>query len=293
MHACFYHSTQLDNSEETSTFLDGKQQAIKVEIVGADKAFEAQRQFEKLRTLSVSGAAVRCASDPDALTSMFPSVTELDLSRTLVPNLASAVAITSRFASLSILRLCSMGWDPIIAEDVTTGTDGDGDGDGSQAANSESNATSITVMHGITELYFNLCLRSFPGGQAAPQVALIARVFPNLVELHLGGNGIITLSGKGGQCIFPQTLRHLNLEDNSISDWKEVQTLSAMPMLERLNLSKNSISEISGLLGETLYPSTIKMSITSCAILAGLLLYKHESTGYCIHTFAHTHSHSL
>jgi hypothetical protein len=232
--------------------LDGKQQAIKVELVGADKAFEAQRQFEKLRTLSVSGAAVRSAADPAALTFTFPSVTELDLSRTLIPDWQSAVAITARFPSLSILRLCSMGWDAppsATAGGGGGGTEADSDAGGGQPAVNAA-APAITAMGGVTELYFNLCPRSFPCGASAPQVALIARVFPNLTELHLGGNGIVTLVGGRGEGVFPPTLQHINLEDNNISDWSEILTLAGLPALERLNISKNAITDMTGLFGE-------------------------------------------
>jgi len=115
-------------------------------------------------------------------------------------------------------------------------------------------------------------------------VLTIGASFPDLRELHLAGNGIRdlrpALSDQTVPCFGSLQVRHsaahmtcftcrswsdsewdsaalswllpspvtfvqvLDLDQNQLSDWAEVQTLSQLPSLQRLSLTGNSIADI-------------------------------------------------
>ena len=86
----------------------------------------------------------------------------------------------------------------------------------------------------VTQLFLNLS----PTPPA--QIAMFARMFPSLSELHLGGNGLTSVKGYA----FPEGLTVLNLEDNAIADWDGVADLGGLPALATLNLGRNQIAAV-------------------------------------------------
>jgi len=76
----------------------------------------------------------------------------------------------------------------------------------------------------------------------------VAAALPSLRELSLGGCGITTLATEGDGDASLATglegLKALNLEDNAIGDWSEVERLGSLPSLERLHLGGNRLDRV-------------------------------------------------
>jgi hypothetical protein len=252
--------SRLDGEEEKAEFVDSKQQAITVELVGADKAFEEQSKLENLRSVCVPGAPVRAAADMKVLGVMLPNVTELDISRTLFISWGSVATVITRLPKLSALRVCGMVF-PAVAGPETSGAAAVAVDDDSRCGGGGGGAA-VTAIPGVTELFFNLCAQSFDHGCGAPQIVIISAMFPHLSELHLGGNDLVSISDHTKQCIFPKTLEHLNVEDNRISDWGELLSLSSLPALTRLNVSKNALGDLPGLKNGGAFAALVVLNVS-------------------------------
>lgn len=63
----------------------------------------------------------------------------------------------------------------------------------------------------------------------------------------------------------------LDLEDNKLESWDEVEKLSQLPNLARLNLSRNSLSVVRSPVeplnsGSSFFPSLVNLSLARCKI---------------------------
>lgn len=70
-------------------------------------------------------------------------------------------------------------------------------------------------------------------------IQAILNVFPQLQDLQLGGNELSVLDE-----IKHNQLSTLNLEDNQLSDWKQVAHLGKLPNLKTLFLNNNQLKSI-------------------------------------------------
>lgn len=243
----------MDGEEEKGEFVDSKQQAITVELVGAEKAYQVQSQLGSLRSICVPGAAVRNAADVSTLGEKFQNASELDISRTLFKDWTSVGTVLVQLPKLTMLRVCGMAFPAVSPAEIERAEEARGAAGG---------GATLPVVPGVTELFFNLCPQSFDAGRGPPQIVTIISMFPHVTELHLGGNELRTLSEEGGQCLFPKTLEHLNIEDNKISDWSEVLSLGDLPNLARLNVSKNSLVELHSLESGRRFPALVALNVS-------------------------------
>lgn len=69
-------------------------------------------------------------------------------------------------------------------------------------------------------------------------------LLPCLEELHCCRCGIASLSGADAQRCWPR-LRRLSLEENALTQWAEVERLSALASLEALHLGGNGLESVS------------------------------------------------
>ncbi len=76
------------------------------------------------------------------------------------------------------------------------------------------------------------------------QVEHIAPALPNVKQLHLCGNGIKSIETASAFVRCYPNLKVINLDDNDIEEWSEVNKLAALPSLEKLHLNQNKISMI-------------------------------------------------
>lgn len=80
-------------------------------------------------------------------------------------------------------------------------------------------------------------------------MASLAAHLPSLEELSIGGCGIACLGdGEGpvsaATAVALTGLRALNLEDNALEEWGEVERLAFLPRLERLHLGGNRLTRV-------------------------------------------------
>eukprot|EP00041_Stephanoeca_diplocostata_P017205 m.343064 g.343064 ORF g.343064 m.343064 type:complete len:537 (-) comp20625_c0_seq2:101-1711(-) len=217
------YSTQLQEGDEKTTFVDSKAQSIDVVLVGADKAFGEQSQISQLRDVCIQSMPIFGAKNADLLDTFLPNVVHLDISKTLVSSWAVVVSIVRKLHRLRELRVCS-----------------------NHFSDSTTYLPSVEGrIHSVEELFLNTMQGDiYASTDYAEALSVVSRLFPKLHALHVAGNKTTTLTRDDGTHGFPPCLKLLNLEDNLLRSWNDVRALGDLETLENLNIAKNGISSI-------------------------------------------------
>lgn len=199
--------------------------------------------IDELTEVYLQDTPIESAGPAGQLGALAPRIELLDLSNTLLPSWDAVAAVAAELPSMVQLRLCKNR----LASPVATLT------------------VSPNPMRHLLRLFLN---------ESAPSIEeleAIAPCLPNLEELHLCTNKIVTLAPTGGggaaaqgggsdeasadiidaaaggaaqprrPLNLPTSLKLINLEDNLLTSWEDVLTVSHLPHLETLFLSSNQI----------------------------------------------------
>ncbi|XP_055078422.1 tubulin-specific chaperone E [Periophthalmus magnuspinnatus] len=168
--------------------------------------------LENRRTMTLDQKDVNGPGEDGAIRKTTPNVQWLNLSRSLIGRWDDVAAITVQLEALQGLELrlnrLQMPSDPP--------------------------RLSKAFLH-LTVLNLSECALSWT------QVLQCAPMWPQLEDLGLEGNCISTLSNPGSDLF--QTLKSLSLSQNPL-DQLSILSLSSLPRLEQLNLSKTQLSSI-------------------------------------------------
>jgi len=85
------------------------------------------------------------------------------------------------------------------------------------------------------------------GGYTWPEVLHLTQSMPNLAVLQLHGNSLSNLGLLPAGAL--AVLEELDLDDNDLSSWDEVQNLGRLPRLTHLRLNSNQLTELTPLEG--------------------------------------------
>ncbi|KAK9806127.1 hypothetical protein WJX72_002459 [[Myrmecia] bisecta] len=198
---------------------------VEVKLVGQEKLLAKQGKLEELTGVALVDARVASLGPPGELASVAPRLEELDLSANLLPSWHSVAALADELPRLTVLNL---SLNRMRFPDATSALP----------------AQRFGQLH---TLVFNQCWITWA------QVVAVAGSAPGLRELHLCGNAICSLQAPGTaqQLTSLSQLQVLDLEDNGLSEWQEVEQLAGLPCLERLLLSGNQLTEVHYPLGAT------------------------------------------
>ena len=204
-----------------------------VEVVGFDKVNREQSDVASLRTISVSSLGVRgrwaLGEEKGDLDAHLPSLRDLDLSQSLVSSWEEISKLAVEL-HLEVLDLSS-NLIPVPSQPLP-----------------------ITYRR-LKHLVLGRMLYS---GYTWSQVLLLTGNMPCLTTLQLHGNNLSSL-GQLPDGAF-QTLEELDLDDNQLSDWREVEVLGSLPNLAHLRLNCNRLDTLAP--GPNSFPSlrTLQLS---------------------------------
>jgi Leucine-rich repeat (LRR) protein len=179
-----------------------------IETVGWSKIEAMVSRLDRLEIIGLSNMRISKEDRPEMISKVCPLVQDIDLSRNLLPCLSAVADICRGMPRLKILRLNKMVM--------------------------KIPSLSIPAFLNVTVLCLNDCLLQWN------QVKKLSVWFPSLVELHLASNHIGHLEATNGF----QSLQLLNLKDNLICDWNQVEFLADLPNLTSLDISNNQIQNI-------------------------------------------------
>ncbi|KAI8636733.1 CAP Gly-rich domain-containing protein [Parasitella parasitica] len=200
------HERHYDKTKDIGELYFGGNRQIVVETYGFDKIQKAQRQLNSLKVVGLAEHLISSAGTNIKEAQL--TIEDLDLSRDLIADWDTVFDIISQLPHLKTLRL---------------------------------NQSRLSCPN-IKLKSFQLSMLSLNQTLIAWQhIDILAAALPQLQDLHLGGNELSQL----GEFKFPH-LKHLNLEDNLISDWSgQINKLSdALPSLETLYLNNNRLKSI-------------------------------------------------
>ncbi|KAJ8323829.1 hypothetical protein QVD99_007018 [Batrachochytrium dendrobatidis] len=213
-----YHSDQPVDG----TISFGGDHSIVVETVGWDKIKDRLSKLGLIHELGLAGLGISCCGSTqqelDAVRQSCASVVDLDLSRNLLSSWSAVAEIVAQMPKLKSLRLSGNRFASVSASDTVDLT---------------------CVFASITQMTLMSTLICFE------QLERIVSWFPNMNELYLGSNRLLSLQTTASG--FVQGLDHLtvlNLENNSLSKWSDVQRLGKLASLKTLNLSDNKFQVI-------------------------------------------------
>ncbi|KAI8083086.1 uncharacterized protein BX664DRAFT_339788 [Halteromyces radiatus] len=193
----------------------GGNKNIQVETVGFEKIQKAQSQLHDLKIVGLLDMRILDAGKDKVIAHAGLSMEDLDLSKNLINDWTNVANITSQLPRLMILRLNHIRLLP----------------------------PNIDVLNSFSPSPFDhlktlvLCNTHITWDQ----VLQLDHLFLHLEDLQLSGNGIQTIDRAP---IHMRQLKCINLEDNCLQDWKEINHFSSLPNLQTLFLNGNMIQTI-------------------------------------------------
>jgi len=191
----------------------------KFEMVGMEKIAAKQSNLEYLKEISLSGCGVCCIDSESKehantkLENLLKSMIDLDMSSNLLPGLRILESLAKYFPQLEILNLSKNKF-------IEFDTDGN-----------------FTPYPNLKILALNECALNWG------HVHGIHKYFPGLIELHICDNSMKSFPLVNQLQPF-KNLVTLNLENNSIEDWREIENFGLISSLEKIILSQNKIKEV-------------------------------------------------
>ncbi|KAM7279303.1 hypothetical protein ACFE04_006437 [Oxalis oulophora] len=208
-----YLTESTKEEEDEMYVLSSTSKRVSVQLVGKQKIQDKVGRFDELTAASLSFLGISNPGSADEIRATLPSLKELDLTGNLLTEWKDVGTICEQLPSLQALNLSYN----LMVQDVT----------------------GLPLLKGIRVLVLNST------GINWTQVEMIKSSLPIVEELHLKGNNIRTIEPKSSNTVEGfDFLRLLNLDDNCISEWKEVLKLSQLKSLEQLYLNKNKLTHI-------------------------------------------------
>ncbi|KAJ0095427.1 hypothetical protein Patl1_15473 [Pistacia atlantica] len=206
-----YKGEASKEEEDEMYVLSATNKRVSVEFVGKEKIQDKLSKFEELKSASLSYMGV--SSLGVDIGTIVPKLKELDLTGNLLSEWKVVGAICEQLPGLTAINFSNN----IMSKDIS----------------------GLPQLKGICILVLNNT------GINWVQVEIIKPSLPAIEELHLMGNNISAIQPVSSPVVQGfETLRLLNLEENSIAEWNEILKLSQLRSLEQLYLNKNNLSRI-------------------------------------------------
>ncbi|GER27598.1 tubulin-specific chaperone E [Striga asiatica] len=216
-----YRGASTKEEEEEMYVLSATNKRVSIELLGKNKVEEKMSRLEELTSASLSYLGVSNPGNPELISSTLPNIKELDLTGNLLDNWEDIGVLCKGLLALTTLNLSNNYLSPDIIN--------------------------VSQFGNIRVLVLN-----------QTGVEVLKDSLPHVEELHLMGNELkeITVSNTYDSAVVAflplssgvvqgfNSLKLLNLENNSISDWNEIIKLSHLPSLEQLFLNNNNINRI-------------------------------------------------
>eukprot|EP00058_Branchiostoma_floridae_P003549 XP_002589037.1 hypothetical protein BRAFLDRAFT_87510 [Branchiostoma floridae] len=182
-------------NEEDLYVIGRSAKKVMVEMVGAEKVSK-QQSHDKLREVDLRDHKIVSAGPDGIIQTTAPNITELNLSKNLLPSWKEVARITSQLQGLEMLHVSENMLE--LPEDP---------------------ASLSSALQTVTIVFYNRVQLQ------TEQLLRCSAMWPALRELHICFNNITVLDRLGAQ--FP-SLTLLNLEGNQLQDWEEVLKLGDM-----------------------------------------------------------------
>uniref|UniRef100_A0A7S1PH29 Tubulin-folding cofactor E n=1 Tax=Percolomonas cosmopolitus TaxID=63605 RepID=A0A7S1PH29_9EUKA len=228
---------------------DGKvewRDKTQVELVGMQQV--SQRYFHRLDRLNVVSVNHQGVSRIGNLKALATSLETLDLSCNLYSAWEEVLKIFPQAPKLKILMLSGNrfnDWDklPQLAKEMR----------------SESEALPFTA---LDTLVLNGTMAHWSDAEN-----LVEHYFPHLKEVHMCDNFIEHITHESGENdAYWEHMEHIDLMNNKIASWSDVQTLAHLKSLQRINLRKNPVQSIQAP-SEGEFPQLRSLSLEQSQIL--------------------------
>ncbi|KAI8145852.1 hypothetical protein BJV82DRAFT_602482 [Fennellomyces sp. T-0311] len=196
----------------------GGRKDLVVETVGFEKVQRKQSQLSRLTVVGLADLQVGLAGPPGDIAKHNFQIRDLDLSKNLVRSWDTLADIVIQLEKLTILRLnhCRIESPP--------------------------DDPSVLMRNGVSP-FAQLTTLGLSNTQIPwKQVERLEPLLPNLEELQLGRNQIDAIENVTPNQF--QRLKWINLEDNTIHQWKAIESLGNLKSLEILYLNGNQIPSI-------------------------------------------------
>ncbi|KAG2220549.1 hypothetical protein INT45_004155 [Circinella minor] len=211
-------TTSNDSEKDLGQVYFGGNKNLVVETVGFDKVQRKQSQLNSLTVIGLANLQVGSAGIPGEIIAHNFRIRDLDLSKSLIRCWDTLADIVSQLPSLSILRLnfCRL----------------------------ESPPDNPTLLHrnnaspfvGLKTLALSNTMTTWS------QIIKLEPLLPKLEDLQLGENQIKSITNLRADQF--QQLKWINLENNHIRQWKDIESLGNLKSLEILYLNGNKIPNI-------------------------------------------------
>ncbi|ORY66787.1 hypothetical protein BCR35DRAFT_181638 [Leucosporidium creatinivorum] len=240
------HSKYLDDGSSTkegegeeSTFY-ATSSNFEVEVVPLARIRERFKQLNRVREVGLEWEGVSGAGsteEREEVRKELGSIEVLNLSYSLLPSLQAVDEVIVDLRKLRTLSLNSNRFAPLREPTLLAG------------------------FERLTTLNLNRTLMDWN------ELLLLSPSLPELQELQLGDNELASLSAETSptEPLLP-SLKTLNLDTNKLTNWDEiVASLLPLPSLDRLILSRNSISTV------PLSPSSATLNLRYLSLTANAL----------------------
>ena len=214
-------------------FVLGKNQMTAVEMVGAEKVFQQQSRFERLREVCLEDSLIGSAGVDNEIAPHTVSITHLDLRHTLLSLWSEIARIASQMSKLETFNVSKnrlrLPDDPFSL---------------------------CSAFPRVKTIYLNSM------GYEWDEVLRCTEMLPVLKELHVCFNCIERLDTLTPSI---ENLTLLNLEGNHLSDWSSVLKLGGLAKLEMLILNDTGLVNVA-FTGEVGSPTEQFASLNSLSL---------------------------
>ncbi|PKI47402.1 tubulin-folding cofactor E [Punica granatum] len=234
-------SNQEENDE--MYVLSASNRRVSVQLVGRDKIQEKLGQLEEMKGASLAFGGVSSVGNIDGVV---PNLQELDMTGNLLSDWKDIAILCEQLPALTVLNLSYNLMKANIPE--------------------------LPQLKHLRILVLNNT------GMKWTHVYLLKGSLPLIEELHLMGNKISEINPTKSFAVEGfDSLRLLNLEDNSIAEWDEILKLCQLKSLEQLHLNKNCLKRIFYPDDDILHEKFVQESFTPfqnlrCLLLGGNLI---------------------
>ncbi|KAL6525307.1 hypothetical protein OROMI_030900 [Orobanche minor] len=211
-----YRTASTKELEDEMYVLSARNKRVSIELLGKHKIEDKLSRFEELTSVSLSYLGISFPGSPDSISSTLPNIKELDLTGNLLANWEDIGFVCEGLPALTTLNLSNN----YLSADISN----------------------VPQLSNVRILVLNQT------GVIWKQVEILKDALPRVEELHLMGNKLSEIMDGRPESSTVVTgfnsLRFLNLENNSISAWDEIIKLSQLRSLEQLFLNNNNINHI-------------------------------------------------
>merc|ERR1719483_601078 len=202
-----------------------------VQVVGFDRVNKEQSQIKDLKTVSIRNMGVKGRGDEEDLKSTLPSLTDLDLSESLV---SSWSELSTLCYQLQLYTL-DLSYNLLPVSTLPT--------------------SNTSQMSTVKHLVLGHMLYS---GYTWLDILKLVHHLPSLSLLQIHNNSISSLSSFSLKLF--SSLTELDLDCNNLSNWTDIQTLSIIPQLAHLRLNSNQLSNVEPVVGSFTQLRSLQLS---------------------------------